>query len=63
MTLLKGMFYKKGVLGKIERKKGLQKQYFLSHLEIVKDVTREILRRNPIQTTYVVWGWGATLSM
>jgi hypothetical protein len=24
--------------------------YFLSHLEIVKDVTKEILRRNLIQT-------------
>jgi hypothetical protein len=29
MTLLKGIFYKKGVLGKIERKKGLQKVKFL----------------------------------
>ena len=27
-----------------------QKYYFLSHLEIVKDVTKEILRRNLIQT-------------
>ena len=26
------------------------KQYFLSQLEIVKDVTKEILRRNLIQT-------------
>ena len=27
-----------------------RKQYFLSHLEIVKDETKEILRRNRIQT-------------
>ena len=28
----------------------LKKKYFLSHLEIVKVVTKEILRRNLIQT-------------
>ena len=45
---LKGYFVVKKLVLNILLKDIVEQQFFLSHLKIVKDVTKEILRRNLI---------------
>ena len=47
--------------GDYEEQGTVEQQYYLSHLEIVKDVAKEICQ-NLIQTRTFCVGWGAKLS-